>query len=376
MGKQAAATPRCARGRVLPALLLAVVVALGGAALPDAGPLAACGGDAAGAVAWAAPAKSAQEEAPYWVDVTYQGDGTVEASARVEPGDSHTVHWKADPGAEVLSVTVDGQDRPDLVGDGSAGHVDFAGIDADHSVAVRFSAANAPADGTFFVIDTAIEGGPGWITGAGLVPRGGSRVVTWEADEGWQVAAVVVDGQARTDLMGVGSTIFQRLSGDHTVTVVVAPDESAAAAGSDSSGDDREATLFAQRKAASPTSPFAEPADGAPRLVYDLVAAVHAGGMASLVVGVVLFAALVSGAHVLSDRRRYYEEDRQEAAEAAAAEQAERQAEADAYLAGYYDAYLAAYGDDADDGAGEAEIIDVEDVGGDGAGNGSSSSLR
>lgn len=363
MGKQAAATPRCAWGRVLPALLL-VVVALGGVALLAAGPLVARGG---GAAAWAAPAKSAQEEATYWMDVAYQGDGTVEASARVEPGDSHTVRWKADPGAEVLSVTVDGQDRADLVGDGTAGHVDFAGIDANHSVIVRFSAADVPADGAFFVVDTVIEGGPGWITGAGLVPRGGSRVVTWEADEGWQVAAVVVDGVARTDLVGVGSTAFQRLSGDHSVTVVVAPDESAAAS-FDSSGDDREATLFAQRKTASPTSPFAEPAGGAPRLVYDLVAAVHAGGMASLVVGVVLFAALVSGAHVLSDRRRYYEEDRQEAAEVAAAERAERQAEADAYLAGYYDAYLAAYGDDAGagDGAGEAEIIDVKDVGGGG----------
>ncbi len=343
MGREATAASApgsvCSRGRVA-RLLAAALLAIGLAALPATVP-----GHKATGAAWAAPAKSAQDTAPYWVDVTYQGDGTVEASARVEPGDSHTVHWKADPGAEVVAVQVDGQDRPDLVGDGSVGHVDFSGINADHSVSVRFSETDAAAAGSVkYVVDTAIEGGPGWVTGAGLVSKGGSRVVAWEPEEGWKVAAVVVDGSTRPDLVGVGSTIFQRMSGDHSVTVVVAPDDEASAAVED---DGREATLFAQRRAASPTSPFAEPADGAPRLVYDLVSLVHAGGLVSLVAGVVVFAALVAGAHVLSDRRRYYEEDRQEAAEAAAAERAEKEAEADAYLAGYYDAYLAAYGDDA-----------------------------
>ncbi len=358
MGREATAASAlrsaCSRGRVA-RLLAATLLAIGLAALPATslcvGSAAAPGREAAG-IAWAAPAQGAQDAAPYWVDVTYQGDGTVEASARVEPGDSHTVHWKADPGAEVVAVQVDGQDRPDLVGDGSAGHVDFSGINADHSVSVRFSEADAASSGSVkYIVDTAIEGGPGWVTGAGLVSKGGSRVVAWEPEEGWKVAAVVVDGSTRPDLVGVGSTIFQRMSGDHSVTVVVAPDDEASAAPED---DEREATLFAQRRAASPTSPFAEPVDGAPRLVYDLVSLVHAGGLVSLVAGVVVFAALVAGSHVLSDRRRYYEEDRQEAAEAAAAERAEKEAEADAYLAGYYDAYLAAYGDAAGDDADDA----------------------
>ncbi len=361
----AAAMPRGARVRAGLARLLAAGLVAGVLALAPIAP-AVSGAGAAGsasagapapapgafaAAAWAAPAKGAdQEEAPYWVSVTYQGDGSAEASARVEPYDNHTVHWKADPGAEVVSVQVDGQDRPDLVADGQAGHVDFSGITADHSVDIRFSAADPAATGILYAIDTAIEGGPGWITGAGMVPKGGSRVVSWEAEEGWSVAAVIVDGTARNDLIGAGSTIFQRMGGNHSVTVVVSPDEAAAAApGADAEGDAREATLFAQRKAVSPTSPFPEPEGGAPRLVYDLVSAVHGGGIVSLVVGVVAFAALMAGAHVISDRRRYYEEDRQEAEEAAAAERAEKEAEADAYLAGYYDACLAARGEDAPD---------------------------
>lgn len=341
--------------RLLAAVALVVGLGVAGAAVGLVGAEASGGLHGPGAsYAWAAPAKDAQAQTTYWVSVSYQGSGSAEASARVEQGDSLTVHWNPDPGAEVLSVQVDGQDRPDLVGDGASGSVDFPGVTADHSVNVRFSAsADAPADGVMYVVDTMIEGGPGWVSGAGLVSRGGSRVVAWEPEEGWTVAAVVVDGAARPDLASVGSTAFQRISADHSVTVVLEPDEAASSAG-EAQDDDREATLFAQRRSASPTSPFPEPGEGAPRLVYDLVAAVHGGGAVSLVIGVVAFAALVSGAHVLSDRRRYYEEDRQEAEEAAAAERAERQAEADAYLAGYYDAYLAAYGDDAadaDDGA-------------------------
>ncbi|MCI8468362.1 MAG: hypothetical protein HFJ75_02490 [Eggerthellaceae bacterium] len=326
------------------ARVLAAFVALALAALLTvAAPLASASSLASAApgpaLAWAAPASD--EAAPYWISVTYTGDGTAEASARVEPDDSHTVHWRANAGAEVVAVVVDGEVRDDLAGQ-TSGSVSFSGITADHSVEVAFTPLG---EGPQFSVSTTIEGGPGWISGAGAVPRGDSRVVSWQADEGWKVAAVLVDGTARSDLVAVRSTIFQNIAANHSIEVVVAPDESASAS-SASTTDDGEATLFAQRKAVSPTSPFEEPAEGAPRLVYDLVSLVHAGGMASLVVGVVLFAALVAGAHVLSDRRRYYEEDLREAQEAAEAERAERAAEADAYLAGYYDAYLAAYGED------------------------------
>lgn len=153
------------------------------------------------------------------VDVTWEGQGSAGPSALVVPGADHRVEWAPDAGRTVLSVTVDGEDRPDLVG---ASFLDLAGIDRDHQVHIVFD--RDPSVEAWHHVNVRLEGGPGTSSGSGEVPEGADRAVTWKPAAGYRVKAVTVDGEERPDLMSADTTSFADIHGDHEVLVELEPD--------------------------------------------------------------------------------------------------------------------------------------------------------
>lgn len=153
------------------------------------------------------------------VDVTWEGQGTAGESALVRPGAAHGVTWAPDEGRQVLSVTVDGEDRPDLV---DAGGMEFADIDRNHQVHVVFD--RDPDVAAWYTVDVRLEGGPGTASGSGEVAEGADRAVAWAPAEGFHVKSVTVDGEPRPDLVGEGGFAFEDVRANHEVLVELEPD--------------------------------------------------------------------------------------------------------------------------------------------------------
>ncbi|MCI8589335.1 MAG: InlB B-repeat-containing protein [Clostridiales bacterium] len=141
------------------------------------------------------------------------GKGTITPSVDVRKGEDFTVTWEADEAYEVISVIVDGAERPDLL---TAGSITFDEADADHSVQVVLK--RIPG---IFEITTELTGGKGSITTSGNVQEGEDFTVTWEADEGYEVAKVLIDGVERPDLLKAGSITFDGADADHSVQVIL-----------------------------------------------------------------------------------------------------------------------------------------------------------
>lgn len=158
------------------------------------------------------------EMALFRVDVTWEGQGTAGPSARVQPGGSAGVTWAPDAGRRVVSVAVDGADRPELV---TAGRCDFAAINADHTVHVVFD--RDPNVAAWYRVDVEIVGGPGSCTGSGDVAEGADAEATWAPVPGFRVARVTVDGEERPDLLGAGGHLFADVREDHRVLVEIEP---------------------------------------------------------------------------------------------------------------------------------------------------------
>ena len=79
---------------------------------------------------------------------------------------------------------------------------------------------DAPAADELYRIETALTGGPGSITHSQLdIQRGEERTITWSANPGYLVTAVVVDGETRDDLLRAGSFTFADIDRDHYLDV-------------------------------------------------------------------------------------------------------------------------------------------------------------
>lgn len=155
------------------------------------------------------------EEDLWRVDVSYTGSGTAGQSATVGAGGAHRVTWEPKGAAGVLSVVVDGQERPDLV---DAGEVSFDDIRANHTVHVVFD-QDPPDNDQWRRVDIALVGGQGEASGSGRVPVGENHEVTWKPGAGWRIASVTVDGEERPDLVGAGALTFDNIQENHNVVV-------------------------------------------------------------------------------------------------------------------------------------------------------------
>ncbi|MCI8332249.1 MAG: InlB B-repeat-containing protein [Clostridiales bacterium] len=141
------------------------------------------------------------------------GKGSITSSAEVQEGEDHTVTWEVDAAYEIISITVDGVERPDLF---SASSLTFDDVNADHSVHVTLQ--KIPP---IYEIKTELSGGKGSITDSGEVRKGENFTVTWEAEEGYEIISVVIDGAERTDLLSAGSFTFESADAEHSVQVIL-----------------------------------------------------------------------------------------------------------------------------------------------------------
>jgi uncharacterized repeat protein (TIGR01451 family)/fimbrial isopeptide formation D2 family protein len=155
------------------------------------------------------------------------GNGTISDSVRVHRGDHHRVTWEPAPGESVLRVEVDGVERPDLL---TAGGVDFTDIQDHHQVSVTFSDTThnpPPEPDELLRVDTDLYGGPGTITASCTVYPGEDQLVNWSTQAGYEVQAVIVNGQMRDDLIATGSVAFTDIQKNQHVVVILkdAPEE-------------------------------------------------------------------------------------------------------------------------------------------------------
>lgn len=158
------------------------------------------------------------ELALWRVNVTWEGQGSAGPSALVRPGADAQVTWAPDTGRQVLRVEVDGADRPELV---DAGVLNLTGIDRDHTVHVVFD--RDPAVEAWHRVDVVLTGGPGTVSGSGEVAQGADAQVTWAPAPGFAVSRVTVDGEERPDLLEADDLWLRDIQGDHRVEVELAP---------------------------------------------------------------------------------------------------------------------------------------------------------
>ena len=149
------------------------------------------------------------------------GPGSITPSKVVNPSDSATVEWTPGSGHTVQKVLCY---RGPIVTQlpVSDNRVTLTNITEDCMVQVFLQRDDAPAADELYRIETALTGGPGSITHSQLdIQRGEERTITWSANPGYLVTAVVVDGETRDDLLRAGSFTFADIDRDHYLFVQV-----------------------------------------------------------------------------------------------------------------------------------------------------------
>lgn len=155
------------------------------------------------------------------VTVETTGEGTTTPTEAIKKGDDHTVTWEPAEGWEVDSVYVDGVKLPDDTAQG--GRLTFEDLAKDHKVEITFreeGTGGNPGDSSHMV-ETDITGGPGTITPTMGYEEGTDVSISWEAEEGYEVISVTVDGELREDLITAGKIDFDSINGSHKVEVVL-----------------------------------------------------------------------------------------------------------------------------------------------------------
>lgn len=156
----------------------------------------------------------------YKVDTHKIGNGTISESVIVKPGASHVVTWSPKDGESVLSVTVDGVKRPDLI---DKGKIEFVGIGKNHTVDVVFSVDQdepKPEDFLYY-ISTKLYGGVGTISSSIQVKQGETYLGKWTADKGYSVKTILIDGIVVGSLQQFGTFNFDDIQDNHEVVVVL-----------------------------------------------------------------------------------------------------------------------------------------------------------
>ena len=153
------------------------------------------------------------------------GAGITASQLGVNEGRSVPIEWQYDNNLyEIKDVRIDGQSCPELI---TADGYTFEGLNDNHLIEVVLGERNAtppvPEPGQFSIM-TSVAGGVGGIIDPPVtVIESGSQTITWKAQEGYRVAAVIVDGVVRDDLRDLGDTgqvSFEDIHENHSVTVI------------------------------------------------------------------------------------------------------------------------------------------------------------
>ncbi|MEC4175223.1 hypothetical protein VIN30_02030 [Adlercreutzia sp. R7] len=156
-----------------------------------------------------------------WRDVSIAlegGPGETSGSGRAPLGSGHEVQWSIEEGWHVVSVTVDGDERPDLI---NASSLLFENVQDNHRVVVRIA---REGEDVSYTVRTQLAGAT---DGCSITPtengiaEGESRTVTWTVPAGHYVSSVTVDGVIRDDLLNASSVAFDAINADHSVVVMV-----------------------------------------------------------------------------------------------------------------------------------------------------------
>lgn len=146
------------------------------------------------------------------------GSGSIDSTAAVPDGQSHTVHWQPGEGQEVGAVIVDGVVRDDLR---EKDRITFDNVTEDHQITVIYTPAGSGGETQkdFYEIGTSIEG-QGYITPTASLEKGSSYTVAWKPEKGWKAVRVEIDGVVQPQLTQKGEITFDSIGKDHTVNVI------------------------------------------------------------------------------------------------------------------------------------------------------------
>lgn len=153
------------------------------------------------------------------------GAGITASQLGVNEGRSVPIEWQYDNNLyEIKDVKIDGQSCPELI---TAGGYTFEGLNDNHLIEVVLGERGAtppePEPGQFSIMTSVAGGAGGTIDPPVTVIEGGSQTIAWKAQEGYKVAAVIVDGVVRDDLRDLGDAgqvSFEDIHENHSVTVI------------------------------------------------------------------------------------------------------------------------------------------------------------
>ena len=163
--------------------------------------------------------------------VFYKGDGVVPIEKRYKittkstnatitatqneiiKGSSRTISWSAKNGYYISSVKIDGVSQP--INSYRSGSYTFSNIQADHTVEVVATAQyHITTQGTNVTITDPIYN----------IDPSSSRTVSWNAEDGYWISSVIIDGISQTvDSYRGGSHTFNDIHENHDVKVVANP---------------------------------------------------------------------------------------------------------------------------------------------------------
>lgn len=156
-----------------------------------------------------------------WRDVSITlvgGPGETSGSGRAPLGSDREATWAVQEGWRIVSVTVDGVDRPDLA---AASSWTFQDIQEDHTVVIRVA---REGEDVSYTVRTQLAGatdGCSITPTEGGIAEGEDRTVTWTVPAGHYVSSVTVDGIIRDDLLTANAVSFNAIDADHSVVVMV-----------------------------------------------------------------------------------------------------------------------------------------------------------
>ena len=157
----------------------------------------------------------------YRIITSAKGNGTVSRTVSVGVGTDHTVTWHPKDGETVVSVIIDGIQRPDLLQESG---VQFIDIMQNHTVEVVFSQSTGEhpdASEEVFWVRTELYGGKGTITSTMVVHKGDNYLVEWAIEEGYYVKSLVVDGTVMDNELSVFSWMFENIESDRSIVVIL-----------------------------------------------------------------------------------------------------------------------------------------------------------
>ncbi|MCF0168770.1 MAG: hypothetical protein HUJ93_09060, partial [Bacteroidales bacterium] len=165
-------------------------------------------------------ASFAEQSAPstYTIVAIANANGTISPSGQVSVNQGESVTFTITPngGYRIASVTVDGVES---MGQLVNSTYTFYNVTANHTIQASFEADGGSTPNTYTIIATAREHGT--ITPSGMVEvnENENQTFTFEAEEGYRIAAVIVDGVDVIDQVIDNSYTFYYVVANHTIEV-------------------------------------------------------------------------------------------------------------------------------------------------------------